>query len=88
MNELLFSSEGWRDYLYWQTQDRKTLKRINALLASIQRDGAANGIGKPEILRYEPGWSRRINDQDRLIYVITENGDIRVTSLRGHYNDQ
>lgn len=87
MNELLFSSEGWQDYLYWQAQDRKTLKRINALLASIQRDGPGNGIEKPEPLRHNPGWSRRINEKDRLLYHILESGDIRVTSLRGHYED-
>ncbi|MBR1497549.1 MAG: Txe/YoeB family addiction module toxin [Oscillospiraceae bacterium] len=86
MNELVFSSEAWQDYLYWQNQDRKTLKRINTLLASIQRDGPAKGIGKPEPLRHHPGWSRRINEQDRLLYHIAENGDIRVTSLRGHYD--
>ena len=87
MNELLFSSEGWQDYLYWQTQDRKTLRRINALLASIQRDGPGNGLGKPEPLRHRPGWSRRINEKDRILYHIVESGDIRVTSLRGHYED-
>ncbi|MBQ9412549.1 MAG: Txe/YoeB family addiction module toxin [Oscillospiraceae bacterium] len=73
--------------MYWQTQDRKTLKRINALLASIRRDGPADGIGKPEALRGVPGWSRRINEKDRLLYQVTDNGDIRVTSLRGHYDD-
>ncbi len=87
MNELLFSSEGWQDYLYWQTQDKKTLKKINALLASIQRDGPANGLGKPEALRHKPGWSRRINDKDRILYHLVESGDIRITSLRGHYDD-
>ena len=87
MNELLFSSEGWQDYLYWQTQDKKTLKKINALLASIQRDGPANGLGKPEALRHKPGWSRRINDKDRILYHLVESGDIRITSLRGHYEE-
>ena len=87
MNELVFSSEGWRDYLYWQSQDRKTVKRIHALLAAIQRDGPADGIGKPEALRSKPGWRRRINEKDRLLYQINENGDIRVTSLCGHYDD-
>ena len=87
MNELVFSSEGWQDYLYWQAQDRKTLKRINALLASIQRDGPENGIGKPEPLRHKPGWSRKINEKDRILYHLVESGDIRVTSLRGHYED-
>ena len=87
MNELQFSPEGWQDYLYWQMQDRKTLKRINVLLTSIQRDGVDSGIGKPKALRYMTGWSRRINEKDRLIYHITESGDIRITSLRGHNDD-
>lgn len=87
MNEFVFSSEGWRDYLYWQTQDRRTLKKINELLTSIQRDGPENGLGKPEPLRHKPGWSRRINEKDRILYHIVESGDIRITSLRGHYDD-
>ena len=55
--------------------------------ASIQRDGPANGLGKPEALRHKPGWSRRINDKDRILYHLVESGDIRITSLRGHYDD-
>ena len=86
MNELLFSSEGWRDYLYWQTQDRKTLKRINLLIQSIQRDGLAVGLGKPEALRHKDGWSRRIDEKNRLLYVEKGNS-VYITSFRGHYDD-
>lgn len=50
--KITFAEEGWKEYLYWQTQDRKTLKRINQLLQSIERDGALQGIGKPELLKY------------------------------------
>ena len=64
-----FLDKAWDEYLSWQSQDRKTLKRINKLIKSIQRDGLANGLGKPERLKYQNGWSRRINNQDRLVSV-------------------
>ena len=51
MNDFTFTGQGFSDYLYWQTQDKKTLKKINALLADIQRNGAMQGIGKPEPLK-------------------------------------
>lgn len=60
MSDLTFSDDAWRDYLYWQTQDRKTLKRINLLIQSIQRDGPANGLGKPEALKYAGVLTRKI----------------------------
>jgi toxin YoeB len=65
--ELSFREQGWEDYLYWQAQDRKTLNRINRLLADILRD-PFNGLGKPEALRHEfQGlWSRRIAERHRL----------------------
>ena len=85
--KLVWQDDAREDYLYWQTQDHKTLKRINALLASIQRDGPESGLGKPEPLRHRPGWSRRINEKDRILYHLVESGDIRITSLRGHYED-
>ena len=69
-----------------QTQDRKTLKRINLLIQSIQRDGLAVGLGKPEPLRHRDGWSRRIDEQNRLLYM-ERNGSVYVTSFRGHYDD-
>ena len=79
--------EAWEDYLYWQTQDKKTLKRANALLKDIER-GHFDGIGKPEPLKgaLSGFWSRRIDDANRVVYRIS--GDIlEVLSCRGHYDD-
>lgn len=70
-----FLDKAWDEYLSWQSQDRKTLKRINKLIKSIQRDGLANGLGKPERLKYQNGWSRRSNNQDRLVYT-TKKGKL------------
>lgn len=83
-----FTDNGWKDYLYWQTEDRKTLKRINNLIKDIERNGN-EGIGKPEPLTGDLSgfWSRRINEKDRLIYQI--DGDtINVLACRYHYNDR
>jgi toxin YoeB len=79
--------EAWEDYIYWQTQDRKTLRRINLLLQDAKRSGFV-GIGKPEPLKGEFSgfWSRRIDDQNRFVYRIS--GDIlEVLSCKGHYHD-
>ena len=87
MSDRIFTDDGWEDYLYWQGQDRKTLKRINSLLKSIDRT-PFEGEGKPEPLKYEKGkWSRRINDQDRLVYKY-ENGQITIYQCRSHYDDK
>ncbi len=87
MNKI-WSDEAWEDYLYWQTQDKKTLKRINALIKDIDRNGAMNGIGDPETLKgnLQGYFSRRINEKDRLIYRI-ENDKILIAQCRGHYYD-
>ena len=58
MNDLTFTSQGFQDYLYWQTQDKKTLKKINALLEDIKRNGVLVGTGKPEKLKNRPEYSR------------------------------
>ncbi len=85
MNKV-FSDVGWADYVYWQTQDKKTLKRINALLQDIQRNGN-QGIANPELLKGLSGyWSRRINEKDRLVYRIG-NGEILIAQCRTHYGD-
>ena len=85
MNKL-WTDDGWADYLYWQSQDKKTLKRINELIKdNIERNGALNGIGKPEALKYRKGFSRRIDETNRLIYAIDENGVLWIISCRGHY---
>ena len=75
-----------QDYLYWQTEDRKTLKRINQLLADIQRNGLSEGIGKPEPLRHVKEWSRRIDETNRLVYTV-EGEQLVILSCRGHYED-
>lgn len=83
-----FTENAWQDYTYWQTEDRKTLKRINKLLEDIERNGH-DGIGKPEPLTgaLSGFWSRRINEKDRLIYRISgENIDI--LACRYHYSDK
>jgi toxin YoeB len=82
---IVFSTNGWDDYVPWQTDDRKVLRRINALLADIGRHGN-EGIGKPEPLRheFEGYWSRRITDEHRLIYRISGD-DILVAQCRHHY---
>jgi len=84
---IVFDGKGFEDYLYWQTQDRKTLRRINQLLNDIDRNGN-EGIGKPEPLRYELQgfWSRRIDDENRLIYKI-EKDAIHVVHCRYHYDN-
>ncbi|MBQ7574371.1 MAG: Txe/YoeB family addiction module toxin [Clostridia bacterium] len=84
MNKL-WTDDAWNDYIYWSTQDKKTLKRINQILKDIDRNGN-DGIGKPEPLKYEYHgfWSRRIDDTNRLVYKI-ENGNIVILHCRGHY---
>ncbi|MBU0474352.1 MAG: Txe/YoeB family addiction module toxin [Bacteroidetes bacterium] len=82
----LFIEESWEDYLYWQTTDKKILKRINEILKDISRT-PFDGIGKPEPLKhkYKGFWSRRITDEHRLIYQI-KNDEIRVVKCRFHYD--
>ena len=86
MNKV-FTINGQKDYVYWQTEDRKTLKKINTLLDDISRNGN-EGIGKPEPLigNLSGFWSRRINDKDRLIYKIDDK-NIYILSCRYHYGN-
>jgi len=79
-----WTDEGWDDYLYWQKQDKRTRDKINKLIKSIERDGPMNGEGHPEPLKYRPGFSREINEKDRLVYDI-ENNELIIYSCRGHY---
>lgn len=84
---LLWEDRAQADYLYWQGQDRKTLKRINVLINDIKRN-PFEGIGKPEPLRgYLSGyWSRRIDETNRIVYFV-EDGIAYIISCRGHYAD-
>lgn len=70
MSEKIWSDDAWEDYIYWQTQDKKTIKRINQLIQDIERNGCISGIGKPEPLQgaLQGEYSRRINEKDRLVY--------------------
>ena len=85
--KLLWEDRAWSDYLYWQTQDKKTLKRINALIKDIQRS-PYQGIGKPEPLRgnLSGWWSRRIDETNRIVYY-EQGEDIYIISCLGHYDD-
>ena len=86
MGKIVFAEQAWQDYLYWQSQDKKTLKRINQLLTDISRNGYT-GMGKPEPLKHELTgyWSRRIDEVNRLVYRITDD-TIEVLQCKGHYN--
>ena len=83
--KLIFSEHAWNDYLYWQKTDKKILKRINAVVKDIQRS-PFEGIGKPETLKHALSgyWSRRINDEHRLVYRISDDS-ILIAQLRYHY---
>jgi toxin YoeB len=83
--KLVFAEKAWEDYLYWQKTDKKILKRINALSKDITRD-PFEGIGKPEPLKHALSgyWSRRINDEHRVVYKI-HDGSLFIAQLRYHY---
>jgi len=82
---LIWDIEAWEDYIYWQTQDKKTLKKINSLIQDIMRH-PFEGLGKPEPLRNELSgfWSRRIDEKNRLVYGVSE-GQVKIALCRGHY---
>jgi len=82
----VFVAESWEDYVYWQETDKKMVRRINELLKDISRD-PFSGIGKPEPLKYKYKgfWSRRINEEHRLIYQVREN-EVLIAKCRYHYD--
>ena len=84
MNKI-FSSTAWEEYIYWQTENNKVLKKINELIRDIEHNGNT-GIGKPECLKHELSgfWSRRITEEHRLIYSMDEK-NINIVSCREHY---
>lgn len=87
---LVWDSNAWEDYLWWQTQDRKVLQRINLLIQDIVRNGN-EGLGKPEPLKHDFAgyWSRRITDEHRLVYKVAESTSsgrqVRIAACRYHY---
>lgn len=86
MSNIMFTERAWKEYCYWQTQDKKTLKRINQLLADIKRNNFS-GMGKPEPLKnnFSGFWSRRIDGANRIVYKI-EGEFIQIIQCKGHYN--
>ena len=83
---LLWEDDAWEDYLYWQTQDRKILKRVNLLIKDIRRS-PFDGIGKPEPLKHNLSgwWSRRIDETNRIVYY-EKDGIIHIVACRDHYD--
>jgi toxin YoeB len=81
----IFADQAWEDYLFWQIQDRKILKRINELIKDAERS-PFEGIGKPEQLKHSLAgyWSRRINDEHRMVYKV-EDDNLLIAQLRFHY---
>jgi toxin YoeB len=85
-DRIVWTAAAWEDYLYWQSQDRKTLKRINLLIRDSLRD-QCSGIGKPEPLKESLSgfWSRRIDDTHRLVYAV-QGDDLAIVACRYHYD--
>jgi len=83
---VLFTDAAWQDYVYWQTQDRKILKKINDLIKDIKRS-PHEGLGKPEPLKHQLQgyWSRRIDLEHRLVYQVEANKKIVIIACRYHY---
>ena len=85
----IWQEEAWKDYLYWQGQDRKTLKKINQLLKDIERNGYQGGLGKPEPLTGDLSgfWSKRIDDKNRIVFRIV-NEKLEIAQCGSHYRDK
>jgi len=83
---VLFRKDSLEHFSYWAHNNRKIFDKISKILDDIERNGAAKGIGKPERLKHEDGWSRRIDSEHRLIYEVKDNV-IEIKSCKGHYED-
>ena len=88
-DNISFSMRGLNEYIYWQTEDKRTLKKINQLIKDVVRNGN-NGIGNPEPLKGNLSgyYSREIDGKNRLIYRIKDNDDIEIIQCKGHYSDK
>ena len=86
---ICFSINGLDDYIYWQTEDKRTLKKINSLIKDIVRNGYT-GIGNPEPLKGNlvGYWSREIDEKNRVVYRIKDDGDVEIIQCKGHYEDK
>lgn len=85
----IWSEQAWSEYEYWQTQDRRTLQKINKLLRSIERDGEREGEGKPEPLKGDLSgcYRRKIDDKNRLVYRVADEA-IEILTCKDHYGDR
>lgn len=84
---VIFTENALEEYISWQTEDKKTLRRINQLIKDIQRNGLLVGIGKPEALKGRKAFSRRIDDENRLVYFTDDRQNLILLSCKGHYID-
>lgn len=85
---LYWDDEAWEDYVDWQTQDKKTLKKLNELIKDLQRNGINSRLGKAEILKNNKGYSKRIDGANRLVYSFDSEGNVVIASCKGHYDDK
>jgi toxin YoeB len=85
---ITFHENAWDDYVYWATTDRKILKRLNRLIDDIQRS-PFEGIGKPEPLSHDFAgwWSRRIDEEHRIVYSVVDGDNVVILQARGHYGN-
>jgi toxin YoeB len=89
IDSVTFTLDGLEDYIFWQTEDKRALKKINKLIRDIIRNGHS-GIGKPEQLKGDLSdrWSREIDEKNRLVYRILDDGRVEITQCKGHYADK
>ncbi len=87
MNDFTFTHDAMAEFMDWIKKDRKTANKIYSMIEDIRRNGAMQGIGKPEPLKHRSGYSRRIDEKNRLVYNIDELQNIKIISCKGHYND-
>ena len=85
MMNIIFSPTAWEQYIEWQKIDKTIVKKINDLIQDIQRNGFSSGIGKPEPLKHRKAWSRRINQEHRLVYIGDELQNLLIIACKGHY---
>jgi len=85
MPDIIFTPQAYREYLEWLAEDKKIFKKINDLIKDIQHNGFSDGIGKPEALKHIKGYSRRIDEVNRLVYAGDEKQNLRILSCKGHY---
>jgi toxin YoeB len=85
--KVTFTEDALTEYIEWQSEDKRTLRRINNLVKDIQRNGFLKGIGKPEALKHKKAFSREIDEANRLVYTGDENQNLEIISCKGHYDD-